>query len=555
MAFSPALGLFFYAPWLLLFFPAVVWVIRRRPARWGLLLGASAAALALPAVIYLHRYWIGGAIVGPRYLTAGLPFFLFPLAAFLERSRSWIRAPARGALIAGAVVAIAFHFLIVLAAIAVDTAPEFLNQNALSSYVLPLLKDGRAALTVATYFGTSVAVSNILFVLLLALALAGFLVPCFREARWRARFGLAGSVAAGLVLLVVWPLFGASESSFSKRHLAWLRSATDPEVYARRHGHVVFRGRPTALPPERADQAQFIRLNPAVDAILPPDPVLYRIATNFRYAKGPVWMPEGVLLFSDLQKNLIYRYDPAGRISFERTLAGYAGGNVAWRQFVGTNGLTVDREGRLIMTEVGHRRLTRREKDGRITVLVDRYKGKRLHGPSDVVVKSDGTIYFTDPRHALQYEKWRELHWSGIYRVVDGKAERLTRVLGGPQGLAFSPDEKFLYVGDWNGTAKMLTRFSVQPDGTLGDFGLFLRLDRVPLRTRMDGLGVDQAGNVYVCGPDGIVIVSPEGRPLGLIQTPEPPSSFAWGDADRRTLYITSFVSLYRTRVLIPGCR
>ncbi|HET6371730.1 MAG TPA: SMP-30/gluconolactonase/LRE family protein, partial [Candidatus Polarisedimenticolia bacterium] len=188
----------------------------------------------------------------------------------------------------------------------------------------------------------------------------------------------------------------------------------------------------------------------------------------------------------------------------------------------------------------------------------DRHEGKRLNSPNDLVHKSDGALYFTDPPFGLPKfhdDPRKELPYSGIFRLAGGKLELLGTDLSGPNGLAFSPDEKYLYVDNWDVKRKVVMRYEVRPDGTLAAGKVFFDMKDAPEEAALDGLKVDRKGNLYVSGPGGLWIISAAGKHLGTIKTPELPANFAWGDDDARTLYMTARTGLYRMRLSIPGIR
>jgi gluconolactonase len=186
--------------------------------------------------------------------------------------------------------------------------------------------------------------------------------------------------------------------------------------------------------------------------------------------------------------------------------------------------------------------------------LPTRYDGKRLNSPNDLVYRSDGTLYFTDPPFGLADPMEQELPWSAVFRrTPDGALTPEVVDLEGPNGLAFSPDERFLYVGNWADDNKVVVRYPVMGDGALGDGELFHDMTDAPGEDAIDGIKVDGAGNVYACGPGGIWVLTPDGSLLRLIELPEAPHNLAFGDGDARTLYITAETSVYRMRLEIPG--
>jgi gluconolactonase len=296
------------------------------------------------------------------------------------------------------------------------------------------------------------------------------------------------------------------------------------------------------------------RKSPALDTIIPVSAALDHLATGFQFTEGPVWVPaEHALLFSDPNDNTIYRWSDDSGVSIFKVKSGYAGINIGEYHQPGSNGLARDGEGRLTVAEHGNRRISRIEAKGQITVLADRYKGKRLNSPNDLVYKSDGALYFTDPPFGLPrvYDDPRkELPFSGVFRVKDGNVTLLSNELKGPNGIAFSPDERYLYVTNWDEKAKIVMRYDVLADGTLGDGRVFFDMTSAVGEEALDGIKVDRAGNLFVSGPGGVWIVSPDGVHLGTIKGPELAANMAWGDDDGKSLYLTARSGLYRIRVL-----
>ncbi|PYX44820.1 MAG: gluconolactonase [Acidobacteria bacterium] len=311
--------------------------------------------------------------------------------------------------------------------------------------------------------------------------------------------------------------------------------------------------------------AQVLRKDPALDEIVPGDAKIEKLAGGFLFTEGPIWVPrtedtDGYLLFSDPNNNLIYRWTQDGQLSIFMTKSGYRGVDIGEYGQPGSNGLTLDKQGRLTINQHGNRRVVRMEKNGQLTVLADRYEGKRLNSPNDLVYKSDGALYFTDPPFGLPKffdDPRKELPYSGVFRVSpDGKiVQLLTNELSGPNGLAFSPDEKYFYVDNWDEKKKIIMRYEVNPDGTLSNGKVFFDMTSAEGKDALDGMKIDQKGNLYVSGPSGLWIISPEGKHLGTIVGPEHPHNFAWGDDDGKTLYLCAKTGLYRIRLNIPGIR
>src|SRR5262249_36223586 len=279
-------------------------------------------------------------------------------------------------------------------------------------------------------------------------------------------------------------------------------------------------------------------------------------AMGFEWTEGPVWTREGALLFSSPNTNAIYRWTAAGRVSVFRSKSGYTGTDIGRYHQPGSNGLTFDPNGLLTICQHGNRRVIRVNPHGDITVLADGYDGRRLNSPNDLVSRSDGTPYFTDPPFGLPGvfdDPAKETPWSGVYRVRDGVVSLETAELEGPNGIAFSPDERSLYIGNWDLDRKVVMRYDVAEDGALSNGSVFHDMTDASGEDAIDGIKVDQSGNVFVCGPGGIWVLSPEGERLGLLKLPEDPHNLAWGDEDGNTLYVTALSSVYRIRLLVTG--
>jgi gluconolactonase len=282
------------------------------------------------------------------------------------------------------------------------------------------------------------------------------------------------------------------------------------------------------------------------------------VAQGFEFTEGPVWSSDGSLLFSSPNTNSIYRLDPElGRVTLFRPKSGYTGVDIGRYVQPGSNGLTFDPDGRLVMCQHGNRRILRVNPHGDTTVLADSYEGRRLNSPNDLVCRSDGSVWFTDPpfgRPGMADDPDRELDFSGVFRISpDGEIALIDDGLDGPNGIAFSPDERTLYVGNWDESAKVVVRYELSEAGDVIDRTILFDMTDAPGEDAIDGLKVDAEGTLYVCGPGGIWVISPAGERLDLIELPEAPHNLAFGGDDSRDLYVTALTSVYRLRTDVPG--
>ena len=335
----------------------------------------------------------------------------------------------------------------------------------------------------------------------------------------------------------------------------WIRSAT-LDFY-----------RPGKLNQAREVKLEVERSDPGLDEILPANVKLEKVADGFVFTEGPIWIDahnpavapdsvQGFLLFSDPNGNIIYRVSSEGEVQVYRTKSGYSGGDIGEFAQPGSNGMTTDEQGRLTICQQGNRRVVRIERNGVTTVMAEKWQGKRLNSPNDLVYRSDGALFFTDPPFGLPKvhdDPRRETPHFGVYSVKDGKLQLVSTDFTGPNGLAFTPDEKFLYVGDWDEHKKVVFRYPVNADATLGKGELFFDMTKTPGEDAIDGIKVDRRGNLFVSGPGGLWILSPEGKHLGTLRGPEHPHNMAWGEADRQTLYLTAQTGIYRVRLNNPG--
>ncbi len=258
-----------------------------------------------------------------------------------------------------------------------------------------------------------------------------------------------------------------------------------------------------------------------------------RAATDFKFTEGPVWIHAGYWLFSDVQGNRIYKLVPGHQAEVWRDPSGQS------------NGLTLDREGRLVTCEHGNRRVSLTGPDGKVITLAEGVQGKRFNSPNDVAVRQDGTIFFTDPTYGLA-KRPQEIPFKGVYLLKPGQeAVPLFRDFDMPNGIVFSPDERFLYVADT--PRNHVRRFDVAPDGSLVGGQVFVRVPNP------DGMRMDTKGNLYVASKDGVAVFAPNGTRLGTIPCPEVPANCAFGGPDGCTMLIAARKSVYTVRVPIPG--
>lgn len=272
------------------------------------------------------------------------------------------------------------------------------------------------------------------------------------------------------------------------------------------------------------------------------DEKVAKVLDGFIFTEGPIWVPEGYLLFSDIPASTIYKLSPgSSAVEVFRKPSGRA------------NGLTLDKEGRLLACEHDGR-VSRTEHNGEVTTLVNSYKGKRLNSPNDIVVKSDGSVYFTDPPFGLVDEDKKELNFNGVFRVSpEGQITLLDKSFRGPNGLAFSPDEKTLYVND--SRDGYIRSFEVKENGLLGKSKLFAELINSDVEGVPDGMKVDYIGNVFCTGPGGIWVFEQTGNHLGTLKVPEVPANLGWGGPDTKTLYITAQTGLYQIKCRTGGLK
>ncbi|HIA59110.1 MAG TPA: SMP-30/gluconolactonase/LRE family protein [Gammaproteobacteria bacterium] len=302
-----------------------------------------------------------------------------------------------------------------------------------------------------------------------------------------------------------------------------------------------------------AGAGTLLRIDPAMDALVPANARIEKLSGGFAFTEGPVWHRRfGHLMFSDLRSNAIHIWDDAEGLS---TFMQPVFEGESETSSVGSNGLNIDSQGRLILMEHGNRRVSRME-NGNTVVLADNYQGKRLNSPNDSAYRSDGWLYFTDPPYGLaglEDDPARELDFNGIYRLSpDGELELLESGQTRPNGIAFSPDERTLYVANSDAENKVWMAYVVRDDGTLGTGRVFFDINDQNETGAADGLKVDVDGNLFATGPGGVWIFDANGKHLGTIKPDEVPANVAWGD-DGSTLYMTARSGLYRIRLSTSG--
>lgn len=351
-------------------------------------------------------------------------------------------------------------------------------------------------------------------------------------------------IVAAVVLLAL-PWGCAREAALEEEAGPARATAGEPEV--------------RALLDERRTLGSIERLHPRLDGLIPPDAAIEVLAEGFLWSEGPVWVPRGnYLLFSDIPRNSIFKWSEAEGIGVYMKPSGFTGDHFEGRE-PGSNGLTLDSEGRLVLCEHGDRRVSREETPGGHKVtLVDRYQGLRLNSPNDLCFKSNGDLYFTDPPYGLPKgadDPQKELDFQGVFRLTPGgELTLLTREMSRPNGIAFSPDEKTLYVANSDRDHAVWMAYDVREDGAIENGRVFFDATHwVPERRGLpDGLKLDREGNLFATGPGGVLVLAPDGTHLGTIETGEPTANCAWGD-DGSVLYITANQYLVRIRTTTRG--
>jgi len=296
------------------------------------------------------------------------------------------------------------------------------------------------------------------------------------------------------------------------------------------------------------------RVDPMFDELVPPEAVIEHLVGGFGFVEGPHWIEYhglygGAVLFSDIPGNTIHLWSSDGTLS--DLLSPVFDGEGA-----GPNGVTTDAEGRVVFTEHGNRRISRIDAGNERTVVVDRYDGRRLNSPNDLVFHSSGALYFTDPPYGLPEQDddpRKEIEINGVYRVAPDSTLTLLASQTRPNGLAFSPDERVLYVANSDPSSRVWMAYDVGAKGALENARVFVDLTADPAEGLPDGLKVDARGNLWATGPGGILVFAPDGRRLGAIRPPEHPANLTFGGADGKTVFITAQTGVYRIRTNVVG--
>jgi gluconolactonase len=298
-----------------------------------------------------------------------------------------------------------------------------------------------------------------------------------------------------------------------------------------------------------------VQLDSDFEALVPPDATVERLASGFTFIAGPIWRPSSALWFSDVIGNVTWQWTPDGHVKALLRPGGYDGNELPAGGFIGPSGATAGPHGTVILCQLGNRRVVRVTDALDVLTIADRFEGKRLNSPHDVVFRSDGAMYFTDPPYGLpkaDEDPMKELSFNGVYVLRDGRVDLLVSTMTRPNGLAFSPDERTLYVANSDEHRRLWMRFEVAADGSVGHGEVFWEVSREADDGVPGGLKIDAFGNVWATGPGGVWVMTPGGAHLGTIKVPDQPASLAWG-SDWQTLYITARTTLYKLQTSVTG--
>ena len=310
--------------------------------------------------------------------------------------------------------------------------------------------------------------------------------------------------------------------------------------------------KPAATP---ADLGSIVRLDPAFDTLVPKDAQIEKLAGGFKFIEGPLWRPSNALWFSDVVGNVVHQWTPDGKVTDILRPGGYDGNTLPADGYNGSNGIIAGKDGSVLVAQHGNRRIISIDKDRKITTLIDKFEGKKLNSPNDMVYHSDGSLYFTDPPYGLAKgddDPTKELKFNGVYRLSKGKLKLIIKDMSRPNGIALSPDEKTLYVANSDPKRKLWMRYDLAADGSVKNGRVFADVTAEKEDGLPDGMKVDALGNVYATGPGGVWVFSADGKHLGTIKAPEIPANCGWGD-DGKSLYLTARTGLYRIKLAVAG--
>ena len=279
---------------------------------------------------------------------------------------------------------------------------------------------------------------------------------------------------------------------------------------------------PETEAPKTAFVGSVVRLDAALDRIVPTSFGVEKLAGDFQFIEGPLWRPDGNgLWFSDVVGNVVRQWSPEGKVLEILRPGGYDKSDAPAGSFIGPNGMIADKDGAVLLCQHGNRRIVRISKDRKVTPLLEKFEGKRFNSPNDLVYRSDGSLYFTDPPYGLgkqDDDPAKEIKFNGVYRYANGKLQAVVKDLTRPNGLAFSPDEKTLYVANSDPARKVWMAYDVAVDGGISKGRVFFDVTAQTEDGLPDGMKVDSEGNLYGTGPGGIRIFSPSGKHLGTIR-------------------------------------
>jgi gluconolactonase len=309
-----------------------------------------------------------------------------------------------------------------------------------------------------------------------------------------------------------------------------------------------------------AANARIERLDPAINSLIAPGAAVEKVATGFVFLEGPMWH-QGAIWFSDLRGNKMYKVSPDGKITMQLDHAGGLNSFPAGANG-GSNAMVTDKDGKVLMEQHGARRIVKLDDAMHASVFLDKYDGKRFNSPNDMVFAPDGALWFTDPPYGfadpgnpnkdLDKDPAKQIKFNAVYRYKDGKVTPVITDLARPNGIAFSPDGKTLYISNTENNP-MIFRYDVGADGKVSKRKILIDLTKAPGIGVPDGLRVDSKGDIWATGEGGIRIISPAGKVLGQIQLPEVAANLSWGGDDLKTVYIMGSTSLYRLKLLVAG--